>query len=196
MIEYNTSQTPIEIREYGRHIQKLIEHCVEIADREERTKCAHAIAQVMVNQFPELSSEGVDGRKVWDHLNMISGFKLDIDFPCEVLTENELRPSPAKIPYSRKTDKFRVYGSNLIRMIREISKMEGGVDKDQLIFLVANQMKKLLVNVNADSATDQRIFKDIREITGGSIDINPENYRLNEYIGVVNASENKKKKKK
>lgn len=195
MIEYNTSIPKLEMREYGRHIQKLIEHCLTIENRDERTKCAIAIADIMIQLFPDLNGEGEQNQKVWDHINLISHFKLDIDFPCTVLNENELRPSPEKIPYSKKTDKFRVYGSNLIRMIREISIMEGGVDKDRLIFLVANQMKKLLVSENSDSATDRRVFNDIREISGGSIDIDADNYRLNEYIGVVNPNEKKKKKK-
>ena len=196
MIEYNTSLPKLEMREYGRHIQNLINHCVAIEDKAERTKCAYAIAEIMVDLFPELSGENENSRKVWDHINVMSNFKLDIDFPCEVLSSNEMHPQPSKIPYSSKSDRFRVYGSNLVRMIKEISRMEGGIDKDRLIFLVANQMKKLLINVNADSATDQRVFNDIREITGGSIDINPESYRLNEYIGIHQNSEGKKKKKK
>lgn len=196
MIEYNTAMPKLEMREYGRNIQKLIEHCKSLEDKEERTKCAYAIADIMVNLFPELKSEKDNNRKVWEHINLISGFKLDIDFPCEVLSENEMRPEPSKIPYSKKSDRFRVYGTNLQKMIKEISAMEGGIDKDRLIFLVANQMKKLLVSVNVDSATDQRVFNDIREISGGSIDIDAENYRLNEYIGVVNPNEGKKKKKK
>lgn len=196
MVEYNTALPKLEMREYGRHIQKLIDHCVSIEDKEERNKCAYSIAEVMVHLFPELSGEDSRSRRVWDHINLISGFKLDIDYPCEVLSEAELRPKPEKIPYSHKTDRFRVYGSNLIRMIREISNMEGGVEKDQLIFLVANQMKKLLISVNSDSASDRRVFNDIREITRGSIDIDPESYRLNEYIGVASPQDNKKKKKK
>ena len=196
MIEYNTAMPKLEMREYGRHIQNLILHCASIEDREERTKCAFAIAAIMVDLFPELNGEDPGSRKVWDHINLISGFKLDIDFPCEVLSQEELRPKPSKIPYPRKNDRFRVYGSNLVNMIKEISKMEGGVEKDKLIFLVANQMKKLLINENADSATDRRVFKDIRDITGGGIDIDPENYRLNEYIGVALPQDNKKKKKK
>lgn len=196
MLEYNTKMPKLEMREYGRNIQKLIEHCGTIENRDERNKCAYAIAEIMIQLFPELNGLDAGNRKVWDHINYISGFKLDIDYPCEVLTENELRPIPAKIPYASKTDKFRVYGSNLIRMVKEISKMEGGVDKDKMIFLVANQMKKLLITVNADSATDRRVFNDIREITGGSIDIDPASYRLNEYIGISSPAEGKKKKKK
>lgn len=196
MIEYNTAMPKIEMREYGRHIQKLIDHCVSLEDREERNKCAFAIAEIMVHLFPELNGEEPTSKKVWNHINLISGFKLDVDFPCEVLAEGEMKPSPSKIPYAVKSDRFRVYGSNIVGMIKEISNMEGGVDKDKLIFLVANQMKKLLINVNADSATDRRVFNDIREITHGGIDIDPETYRLNEYIGVTLPQEGKKKKKK
>lgn len=195
-MEYNTALPKLEMREYGRHIQKLIKYCASLQDKEERNKCAFAIAEIMVNLFPELNGEDPNSRKVWDHINLISGFKLDIDFPCEVLSEGEMKPVPSKIPYPRKTDRFRVYGSNLVNMIKEISKMDGGVEKDRLIFLVANQMKKLLVTENADSATDRRIFNDIRDITAGGIDIDPENYRLNEYIGISLNQESKKKKKK
>lgn len=196
MINYNTSLPKLEMREYGRNIQKLVEHCSTIENREERNKFARAIAEVMINLFPELNSEGEISRKVWDHINFISGFKLDIDFPCEVLSEDEVRPKPERIPYSKKHDKYRVYGDNIVRMIKEISRMEGGVEKDRLIFLVANQMKKLLVNVNSDVATDRRVFQDIRDITSGGIDIDPETYKLNDYIGVTPAQEGKKKKKK
>lgn len=196
MVEYNTALPKLEMREYGRNIQKLVDHCCKIEDREERNKCAYAIAEIMSELFPELNSIEGDNQKVWDHINIISGFTLDIDFPCEVPGKEALRHTPNKIPYSRKNDRFRVYGSNLVRMIKEISGMEGGVEKDRLIFLVANQMKKQLITVNADSATDRRVFADIREITGGRIDIDAENYRLNEYIGMNNQQDNKKKKKK
>lgn len=196
MIEYNTSLPKLEMREYGRNIQNLINYCSKIEDQEERNSCANAIAEIMLQQFPELKDEEENNRKVWEHINMISGYKLDIDYPCEVMKEGEARPIPEKIPYSKKSDKYRVYGSNLVRMIKEISLMDGGIEKDKIIFLVANQMKKLLVSVNADSVTDQKVFNDIREITGGSIDINPESYRLNDYIGVAVPKDLKKKKKK
>lgn len=196
MVEYNTKLPKLEMREYGRNIQKLVNHCASIEDREERNQCALAIAEVMRQLFPELSGEEVNSRKVWDHINVISGFKLDIDFPCEVHSESEGKPAPEKLPYSHKSDKYRVYGNNLVKMIKEISGMKGGLDKDRLIFLVANQMKKLLVSENTDSATDRRVFNDIREISGGRIDIDSDSYRLNEYIGVANPQDGKKKKKK
>lgn len=195
MVEYNTTMPQLKMREYGRHIQKLIEYCMAIEDREERTRCAIAVSEIMEQLFPSLKDEEDNHRKVWEHINLISDFKLDIDFPCEVLTEKEMKKTPEKIAYSRKSDRYRVYGMNLVKMIKEISAMEGGVEKDRMIFLIANQMKKLLVTVNADSATDYRVFNDIREISGGGIDIDPDTYRLNEYIGIQSQSEGKKKKK-
>ncbi|MCH5222958.1 MAG: DUF4290 domain-containing protein [Muribaculaceae bacterium] len=196
MIKYNTQLPQLKLREYGRNIQELVEHCLTIEDREERTKYAYSIANIMIRLFPEHNGEDINSREVWDNINVISGFNLDIDYPCEVLSETELRPSPSRIPYAKKSDRFRCYGDNIVGMIREISKMEGGVEKDKMIFLVANQMKKLLLNINADSATDSRVLKDIGEISGGRIEIDPVSYRLNDYIGVNEGSDNKKKKKK
>lgn len=196
MIKYNTELPNLNMREYGRNIQKLVEHCVSIEDRDERTKCAYHIAGILSRLFPELVDENNHNKKIWDHLNMMSGFQLDIDYPCDVLNENESRPKPSHIPYSIKSDNYRCYGSNIIRMINEISRMEGGIEKDNLIFLVANQMKKLLVSINADSATDNRVFKDIRDISKGTIDIDVASYKLNDYIGIATPNEHKKKKKK
>ena len=196
MIKNNTQLPKLSMREYGRNIQKLLEHAITIEDREERTRFVYSIASIMTRLFPDLTGDDVNNRQVWDHINVMSNFKLDIDFPCEVLTETELRPSPSRIPYSKKSDEFRCYGDNIIGMIREISNMEGGPEKDQLIFLVANQMKKLLLKENSDNSVDHRVFKDIKDISGGRIDIDAQTYRLNEYIGVVNQPEGKKKKKK
>ena len=89
MIEYNTSLPKLEMREYGRHIKKLVDYCLTIEDREERTKFAQSIADVMTQLFPELKNGDETMKIVWNHLNMISGFKLYIDFPCEVLDKNE-----------------------------------------------------------------------------------------------------------
>lgn len=196
MVKYNTELPDLKMREYGRHIQKLVDHCVSIEDRTDRTKCAYSIAEILSRLFPEQNGEDINNKKIWDHLNMIAGFKLDIDYPCEVINENDASTTPSKIPYSNKSDNYRCYGNNIIKMIHEISSMEGGVEKDNLIFLVANQMKKLLVNVNADSATDHRVFKDIRDISRGAIDIDATTYKLNDYIGISNPKEQKKKKKK
>ena len=134
--------------------------------------------------------------KIWDHINLMAEFDLDIDFPVEVKTAEEMHPKPEKIPYQNAFNSFRHYGRNIQKMVHLVADMENGIEKDRMIFLVANQMKKLLVSQNPEIATDLRVFNDIKEISRGKIAINPENYRLNDYIGVASASEAGKKKKK
>ena len=196
MIKYNTTQPKLTLPEYGRHVHKMIEHCVSIEDREERTKCAYAIADLMNSIFGDNSNESERMEKIWDHINIMSDFKLDVDFPCQVMSKEEITFKPAPIPYQNNFNKFRHYGKNIQEMISIVSDMENCIEKDKLIFLIANQMKKQLVTQNPEMATDIRIFNDIREISRGKIAINPELYRLNDYIGVTNPDNGKKKKKK
>ena len=80
----------LALPEYGRNIQRMIDHCLTIEDRDERTKCAHSIADVMATLFPSIIGEGGNRRKIWDHIFIMSDFKLDIDFPCEVVTPEKL----------------------------------------------------------------------------------------------------------
>ena len=195
MIPYNTSEKKLILPEYGRNIQRLIDYCVAIENREERTRCACAIADSMAVLFPMALGENNDRRKIWDHINIMSGFNLDIDFPCEVLTKDQLDPDMSNIPYNKSISSYRHYGKNIQQMIQNVADMENCVEKDQLIFLIANQMKKLLVTLNPEGVSDTKVFNDILEISKGKIAIDSENYRLNEYIGVAINPKTKKKKK-
>lgn len=194
-LPYNTSEKKLILPEYGRNIQRLIDHCVAIEDRGERTRCAYAIADCMAVLFPSALGENNDHKKIWDHINIMSGFKLDIDFPCEVLTKEQLSPKIANIPYNSNISRYRHYGKNIQHMIQNVANMENCVEKDQLIFLIANQMKKLLITQNPEGVSDAKVYNDILEISKGLIAIDGENYHLNEYIGVAAPQKNKKKKK-
>ena len=196
MIPYNVSEPQLLLPEYGRNIQRMIDHCVMIEDREERTRCAYAIADTMVKLFPGVVGDDPDRRKIWDHINIMSRFELDIDFPCAVVTSEELKPEKNKIPYNSVGIRYRNYGKNLQDMIRQVADMDNCVEKDQLIFLLANQMKKLLVMNNPEIASDARVFDDIANISEGKILIDPATYRLNDYIDSTPANAKSKKKKK
>ena len=196
MIPYNTSEAILVLPEYGRNIQRLIDHCVMIEDKEERTRCAYAIADVMATLFPSIVGEKGNRQKIWDHINIMSKFELDIDFPCEVIDKDQLSPTPSKIPYNSNLNRYRHYGKNIQEMIIKVADMENCVEKDQLIFLVANQMKKLLLIHNPENVSDEKVFADIAEISKGKILIDSGSYRLNEYIDASPASNGKKKKKK
>lgn len=195
MIPYNVSETQLILPEYGRNIQKMIDHCVSIEDREQRTKCAHSIAETMATLFPSIVGEGGNRQKIWDHINIMSRFALDIDFPYDVITSEELKPDHTKIPYNSNLSRYRNYGKNLQEMIRKVAEMDNCIEKDHLIFLIANQMKKLLLLQNPENATDSKVFDDIAKISEGRIVIDPLTYRLNEYVETA-VTKNKNKKKK
>lgn len=185
MIPYNTDLKPVILPEFGRNVQSMIEHCMHIADREERNRCAYAIADVMANLFPNLVSPDGNRSQIWDQMNIISGFTLDVDFPCEVITRDRFRPKPAKIPYTASSMRYRHYGKSIEKMIEKVSEIDGDGDqkqeKDLLISMIAHHMKKLMLIHNKEGVDDGKILRDLREYSQGQIDLDPQTYLLHEY---------------
>lgn len=195
MLRYNTQLARLVLPEYGRNIQQMVDHCITIADREERNRCARSVINAMGNLFPALRDSDVSRHKLWDHLAVMSGFKLDIDWPCEVITADHLSRQPEKVPYPASRIRLRQYGRDIEQMIVKAVAMEPGEERDEFVLLIANQMKKQLAATDHDSATDARVFKDIAEYTHGEIRLDPEQAHLHEFEIVAPVSGKKKKKK-
>lgn len=197
MVEYNSDRTQLALPEYGRNIQQMVDHCVTIEDREERTRCAYSIIQVMGNIVPQLRDEADSKHILWDHLAMMSGFKLDIDYPYEIINQEKLQMKPNTIPYQTYNLKYRHYGKIIVDMIQQACNYDDGEEKDTLIMLIANHMKKALLSISKDGVDDQRIFKDLYDISNGKINLDSEHYQLHEFKEApVATSSNKKGSKK
>lgn len=194
MLTYNTQLPSIPLPEYGRNIQKMVDLCLTIENREERNRCAHAIIKAMGNLFPAIRDSEDGTHKLWDHLYIMSGFELDVDFPYEVIRPENLTSLPDNIPYNAPITDSRHYGRHIIGMIDRVASMEPGVERDTLTMLVANQMKKIMVEENDGNVEDARIFNDLAIISHGAIRLSPEFCVLNDYK--IFAAEGKKKKKK
>ena len=180
MPDYNTQQKKLIMPEYGRNVQQMIDHCVSIEDREERTRCANTIINIMGNLFPHLRDVDDFKHKLWDHLAIMSDFKLDIDYPYEIIRKENLRTKPDRIPYTLTPIRYRHYGKTLERMIKKCEDYPDGPERDQLISLLANHMKKSFLTWNKEVVDDDKIFKDLREYSHGIIDLSPETFRLKE----------------
>ena len=180
MPDYNTQQKKLIMPEYGRNVQQMIDHCVSIEDREERTRCANTIINIMGNLFPHLRDVDDFKHKLWDHLAIMSDFKLDIDYPYEIIRKENLRTKPDRIPYTLTPIRYRHYGKTLERMIKKCEDYPDGPERDQLISLLANHMKKSFLTWNKVVVDDDKIFKDLREYSHGRIDLSPETFRLKE----------------
>lgn len=197
MLTYNTQRRPLILPEYGRNIQEMVDYCVTIPDFNERTACAYGIVAAMSALFPdeEELDEG-NRRNFWDHLNIMSGFQLDIDWPVEVIQESDLETRPEKVLYQNNFIRYRHYGKNLEWLIESASQMEEGPERDALILLLANHMKKSLLMVNSDNVEDEKIFRDLAEMSHGRIIVAPSTMHLHEFRTAPAASSGKKKKKK
>lgn len=195
LIPYNTGMPKLHIPEYGRNIQAMVDHCVGISDREERNRCAHRIVETMAILFPNIVGEGNDMKKFWDHLNIMSDFKLDVDFPCKVVTEEEMHPKPDHIPYSSQMNLRRHYGRNIQLIIDKVVEMEESPEKEDLIFQVAMQMKKLLLIHIKEGVTTRRVIDDLAQMSKGRIILDP-SYMLPEFVEAPQPTISKKQKKK
>lgn len=196
MLTYNTQLKKLVLPEYGRNIQQMVDHCLTIEDKEERTRCAYSIINTMGNLFPNLRDIEDFKHKLWDHLAIMSDFKLDIDYPCDVIKPESLNSFPEKVDYYTSPIKYRHYGRSIELMITKASSMPEGEERDALILLIANHMKKLMLSVNSEGVDDTKILKDLRELSHGAINLNPENYHLHEFKEAPQQTSNKRKKKK
>jgi molybdopterin converting factor small subunit len=167
--DYNSCRPRLILPEYGRNMQKMVDHILSIEDRDERNHLAQAIITIMGNMNPHLRDINDFKHKLWDHLALMSEFKLDIDYPYDVPRAEELFEKPRQVPYNTNQIRFRHYGKITERLIEEAIKLPEGDDKETLIKLIANQMKKSYLAWNRDSVTDAIIGADLEELSGKRI---------------------------
>lgn len=164
--DYNTSRPKLILPEYGRNIQKMVDYVLTISDRDERNRLAQAVIIIMGNMNPHLRDINDFKHKLWDHLAIMSNFKLDIDYPYEIPQPEEFAEKPRRVKYNNTEIRYRHYGSIVENLIREAVKLPEGEDKDTLTRLIANHMKKSYLAWNRDSVTDEIILADLYELSG------------------------------
>src|SRR6185295_10737630 len=120
-MEYNSTRNQMVIPEYGRNIQKMIEYAVTLEDREERNRAAKAIVLVMGYLNPQIRDIVDFKHKLWDHLFLISDFKLDVDSPYPIPPRETLKVKPQRVPYPNANIKYKYYGKNMEAMIRKVA---------------------------------------------------------------------------
>lgn len=198
-MEYNTRQKKLPLPEYGRSVQKMVDHALTIEDREERQRCAASIVRIMGSMFPNTRNLPDYERKLWDHLAIMSDFMLDIDYPFEVIKKEEFHVAPERVPYQNGEIKYRHYGRIVEQMIAHACTLEEGEERDRLIELILVQMKKNYIAWNKDGVEDKKILEDLRVYTKGAIDLQEREIRISQgsnaqrYAGNAKRNNNGKK---
>ncbi|MCD4772917.1 MAG: DUF4290 domain-containing protein [Bacteroidales bacterium] len=175
-MEYNTSRRKLTIPEYGRNVQKMISWAMEKEDKDERTKIAYIIVDIMAKSNPNVFNTGDFNHKLWDHLFLISDFKLDVDAPYPMSSKEEIKSKPQKLKYSENDIRFKHYGSNIVKMLEKATEYEEGPEKEALINFLANHLKKSYLLWNRNTVQDEMIKDHISLLSKNKI--NSEQYEL------------------
>lgn len=199
MLEYNNQKKNLILPEYGRNIQQMVEYCTTIENKEERNRCANTIIQTMGNLFPQLRDAPEFKHKLWDHLAIMSNFTLDIDYPYEVIQKENLNTLPQPVSYQLEPIKYRHYGKVIEQMISRACEYPDGEERNSLILLIANHMKKLIYGINKEDVEDEKIFNDLYQYSRGKIKLTTETHKLHVFkeapVVQNNTKKNSKKKK-
>lgn len=193
-LDYNTQREKLPMPEYGRNIQKMVDHLFTIEDRDKRTHAAQAVIDVMGNLYPYLRDVAEYKHKLWDHLAIMANFKLDIDYPYDPPSPDILLGRPRIVPYNQNDLKLRHYGLITVKMIEAAIQMEGR-EQHILIEQIANQMKKQYLAWNKSSVEDEKIFKDLEELSEHKLKV-PGDIQLTDVKPVAPVPIKSKKKKK
>jgi hypothetical protein len=167
--DYNTQRKRMALPEYGRNVQKMVDHIKTIEDRAERNRAAKTIISIMGNLNPHLRDVGDFKHKLWDHLALIASFELDIDSPYPVPEPSKFVEKPKQVPYKQGDIRFLHYGRIIELMIDAASEMNEGSEKEYLTTLIVNQMKKSYITWNRGQVADEVIIGDMKMLSRGKL---------------------------
>jgi hypothetical protein len=147
----------------------------------------------MGNLNPHLRDVVDFKHKLWDHLAIISEFKLDIDSPYPVPTKAILTEKPRIVPYNQGSITYKHYGKVLERMVKKATEMPDNDEKKVLIEALANIMKKQYLTWNREAVNDSNIFKDLSELSNKLINISAQDMKLSETRDILLKTKKNKK---
>lgn len=192
-LDYNTQREKLIMPEYGREVQSMIDYAVTLEDRDERQRCANAIVAIMERMFPQAAGTPDLEHKLWDHLAIMSGFRLDIDYPCDISQAGKIAEKPAPVAYPMKKIPVKHYGYMMFELFDKLKTMEDGPERDELIRITANQMKRNLRQWSNGSADDEKVASDLAAYTGGRVQLDLDTFEFDKME--VKETERKRKRR-
>ena len=194
-LDYNTQREDLKLPEYGREIQKMVEHAIALPTKEERQRCSETIIDIMQRMSPQGRDSNDHKQKLWDHLAIMSGFRLDIDYPYDVSQALKIAGRPEPMAYPMQRIPVRHYGHLVFELFEKLKTMPAGAERDQLTRMTANQMQRDLHQWSHTSADHEKIADDLARYTDGVIQIDPKEFEF-ERINTKDLQTTEKRKKK
>ena len=190
--DYNTQREKLVLPEYGREVQSMVDYAVALPTKAERQSCANAIIAIMRRMFSQSAdAEGFE-RKLWDHLAMMSNFKLDIDYPFDVTEAQTILSKPEPMTYPMNNIPVRHYGKMMFELFDKLKTMPEGPDRDALVRMAANQMKRDLMVWGHGSSDDEKVASDLAYFTDGKVQLDLDKFKF----AKIEVKENERKRGK
>lgn len=167
-MEYNTTRESLVLPEYGRNVQMMAEHLLTIPDKANRTEAAKELIAIMINMNPSVRETKDYKQKMWDYLAQLCDFKLDVDFPFPISKPADAE-KPERLQYNMNEIRCRHYGYTVERMIQAACDMESSEERDALVHMIANNMKRNYVIWNQKSVTDEIVINDLIRLSKGRL---------------------------
>jgi hypothetical protein len=171
-MEYNTTRKYLVMREYGRHIQKMVDYLLTIEDKEKRQRNAMSLIELMGFLNPHLKNVEDFRHKLWDHLFLISDFKLDVESPYPIPTRETLKAKPEPLNYPKRYPKFNHLGKNIEVVINKALKEENPEKRQGFANAIAYYMKLTYSNWHKELVHDDNIQSELQSITDGQLEFN------------------------
>ena len=194
-LDYNTQREKLVMPEYGREIQKKVDYAVGLPDKAERQRCAETIVQLMENKNSQIQESDDYEQTLWDHLYLMSHKQLDIDWPFDVSEAEKIASKPEPMKHPTGGARLRHYGLLIEELFEKLKTMPEGEERDELVRLTANQMKRNLATWGHGSVDDEKVADDLARFTDGKIQIDLSNFRLDN-VTTLNSEGKKNKRKK
>jgi hypothetical protein len=191
--EYNTERPHLILKEYGRNVQKLVDYIRTIPDKDKRTELAYTLIELIKQLTPTIKDQPENPQRVWDDLYIIADFNLDINNPYPVPERDILFKKPDKVDYPQSTIRFKHYGKNIEKLVKEALKKEDPQERQDAIIYLGKLMKTFYGNWNKETLDDSVILKDIQEMSGGALDMTIEMVREDNLFEKLYKERNKTK---
>ncbi len=199
-MEYNTTRSHLILPEYGRNVQNMISHAMEIADREERNRAAQAIIEVMGQLNPHLRDVDDYRHKLWAHLFIMSDFQLDVDSPYEIPKKESFLEKPKLMPYPKSKIKYGHYGQYTQKILKKAHEVTDEKEKAYLTTAMGNFMKKQFLTHNNSAVENSVIGEKLNELSDGVLTMdNPDEEltstnQLLKTLGIQNQNNNQNRR--
>ena len=196
-LDYNTQRETLLMPEYGREIQRMIDYAITLPDKEERLRCAKTIVRLMATKVPQIRDNNDFEQTLWDHLYLMSHKQLDIDWPFDISEAEKFHNKPQPMQLPQGDIRLRHYGRLVGELLNKLKEMPEGAEREELIRLTANQMKRDLVQWGHGSMDDEKVADDMARMTDGAVQLDLNRFtfeRVNLSEPQTKRSSGKKKK--